>query len=1156
MQQQMVMMHQTIQALQAQLNNQQPPPQVDINQIAATVATAVANVGGGGGGGGGGGPRQIDLLREWDNAVKRAGKPKHFSGIEDDWHVYASAWKTWTETVHVKHIFDAGYVFPTVGQPFRGANASAEVIRLETEKVSFCFNQITQAMQGSAATIVNNSPTKKLVAADATFNNRATQLWTELTAKFQDNTEGRAVQIESELLEMLKFDPSAKDWTQHIGDCNVQRDKLLAIRPNKCTNDEYKNLLVRNMAKGSGGSQVATKLVTEQSILNSTLATKTLPEVLLALDRTMRDIGILHGTNTRTGDASLMAANANVQCYCCFGWGHYARDCTDPAAANAGWSDPTQWTEDWSNARAHVTGTEFTEDEYYAGGYDETKESDEPTTIDEAAEAADATQEDEWDYSAHAMVHQGGRGTKRAANYMKTENDDGKGGKGGGWWGGKGPKGGKGSKGGKGKGGKGYKGGKGQGGRGYGGGGRFSRGYVADSRCSDLPQCKDTWANFIRRMILSNMKLILIFTVISTVLNIINPQGSCFDVTSSTGTFNASVLSSAYGIMPNSTPLWPILDYNKAYITYPLSLLEVAVIDAPAIQASAMVAHALATYGLLDNVTFGLVYDTGATENFIKDISFMIKSSMVPYRKGIKVGNSEVIYSTHWGQARLPFVDYDGNVVSIVVDALYAPDISNNLISGDYMRDYVKSDVFIGQMCAYIGLRKPGNSDVGAYIPLLRRDGMILINATEPRMDANGDESDYIKWAVSNTNCYAMANSTSTEGTGNRDLMHARFGCIDDRKLQDTADATIGMKLTGKRSNCDICPQAKMRAANAPKNATPVNEPGDLVIADDVGPFIESSSKKKYRRDIIDACTGYLYSESSDTLSGVNWVRMIRRFIARVLRPAEIWKPKTVASDGATGFGAGKTGSALVKAWFERHFINRWFSAPRAHYQVGRIERAHAVIQNVSNAMMLRGSAPKKYWPYASDAAVHVLNLTVNKHASRYMAKKLGIPGYKACAVEAMTGAKPPVNSLKVMFCRCYVLDELEIRDSKFDRKGVPAINFGYADTMGYKAYITLLEDEGKIRISQNVIFYEDEFPFAKLQPPLTTNVLNEPTIPGDFPVNSLDEDLGLPEIPIRMSGPLSQSDTSHGVIEGELESGQARSGAPESGQARGAPGG
>ena len=516
------------------------------------------------------------------------------------------------------------------------------------------------------------------------------------------------------------------------------------------------------------------------------------------------------------------------------------------------------------------------------------------------------------------------------------------------------------------------------------------------------------------------------------------------------------------------------------------------------------------------------------------------------------VGNSEVIYSTHKGKAKLPLVDYNGSVIEIVVDALYAPEISNNLISGDYMRDYVKSDVFIGQMCAYIGLRKPGESELGAYIPLLRRDGMILINATEPRMDATGNTADYQKWAVNNTNCYAMANNTSTEGTGNRDLMHARFGCIDDKKLNDTAEATIGMKLTGKRSNCNICPQAKMRAANAPKSSTPVNEPGDLIIADDVGPFIESSSKKRYRRDIIDSCTGYLYSESSDTLNGVNWLRMIRRFIARVLRPAEIWKPKTVASDGATGFGAGKTGSGLVKAWFERHFINRWFSAPRAHYQIGRVERAHAVIQNVSNAMMLRGSVPKKYWPYASDAAVHVLNLTSNKHASRYMAKKLNIPGYKASAMEAMTGAKPPVNHLKVMFSRCFVLDELEIRDTKFDRKGVPAVMFGYADTMGYKAYLTLLEDEGKIRISQNVVFHEDEFPFEKLVVPQPSNILNAPSDPGDFPVCSLDEDLLAPvggsgtEMPnsirIENSGPLSQSDTSHGVIEGELESGQTRS--------------
>ena len=74
-------------------------------------------------------------------------------------------------------------------------------------------------------------------------------------------------------------------------------------------------------------------------------------------------------------------------------------------------------------------------------------------------------------------------------------------------------------------------------------------------------------------------------------------------------------------------------DISAMVLACPLTLTEVTIHDAPEINASALIAHALATYVLIGNVAFGLVYDTGAAENFIKDCSFMIADTMYEHRK-------------------------------------------------------------------------------------------------------------------------------------------------------------------------------------------------------------------------------------------------------------------------------------------------------------------------------------------------------------------------------------------------------------------------------------------------------------------------------------------------------------------------------------------
>ena len=93
-------------------------------------------------------PRAPDLHREWDSSVKRAGKPPVFSGHESDWHTYASSFHTWAQTAGVEHVFNQAYNFPQAGHNWRGTRATDEVVRLEVEKVKFCYNTLNQSMKG------------------------------------------------------------------------------------------------------------------------------------------------------------------------------------------------------------------------------------------------------------------------------------------------------------------------------------------------------------------------------------------------------------------------------------------------------------------------------------------------------------------------------------------------------------------------------------------------------------------------------------------------------------------------------------------------------------------------------------------------------------------------------------------------------------------------------------------------------------------------------------------------------------------------------------------------------------------------------------------------------------------------------------------------
>ena len=199
--------------------------------------------------------------------------------------------------------------------------------------------------------------------------------------------------------------------------------------------------------------------------------------------------------------------------------------------------------------------------------------------------------------------------------------------------------------------------------------------------------------------------------------------------------------------------------------------------------------------------------------------------------------------------------------------------------------------------------------------------------------------------------------------------------------------------------------------------------------------------------------------------------------MATVMRPLNVFRVKWFASDGARELGAGQANAdSEVRAWFDENCIGRWFSAPRAQWQNGKIERNHRTCTAMMMANLIRSGAPKKFWHLAREDAAYKMNFLSNPSACKAMGKS------EACAIEALTGVKPSVEHMRVWGCRAYVLNEKEIQKGTLAPRATPGVMVGYGFQHGYKAYLVYDPSTRKIRISTNVLFVEDEFPLASVK--------------------------------------------------------------------------
>lgn len=150
---------------------------------------------------------------------------------------------------------------------------------------------------------------------------------------------------------------------------------------------------------------------------------------------------------------------------------------------------------------------------------------------------------------------------------------------------------------------------------------------------------------------------------------------------------------------------------------------------------------------------------------------------------------------------------------------------------------------------------------------------------------------------------------------------------------------------------------------------------------------------------------------------------------------------------------------------YKKKGIVAFHSCPETPEQNSVVERKHQHILNVARALMFQSQSPVEFWGECVLTAVFIIN-------------RLPSPLLKdRSPLEILTAKKVDYSGLRVFGCLAYCATSPKQR-TKFQPRSRSCVFLGYP--AGYKGYKVMDLETNQIYISQNVIFHEDVFPYAK----------------------------------------------------------------------------
>ncbi|KAD4585188.1 hypothetical protein E3N88_22789 [Mikania micrantha] len=160
-----------------------------------------------------------------------------------------------------------------------------------------------------------------------------------------------------------------------------------------------------------------------------------------------------------------------------------------------------------------------------------------------------------------------------------------------------------------------------------------------------------------------------------------------------------------------------------------------------------------------------------------------------------------------------------------------------------------------------------------------------------------------------------------------------------------------------------------------------------------------------------------------------------------------------------------------LSSYFSSLGVIHRLSCPHTSEQNGFVERRHRHVVETGLTLLAQSNVPKKFWHFAFDAAVYLINRMPSRTSS------------KISPFEHIFKRTPNFSFLRVFGCQCY--PHLRSYNShKMEFRSFPCIFLGYSTS--HHGYRCLDFKTNRLYIARHVRFNENSFPFSNPPAPIS----------------------------------------------------------------------
>ncbi|MBW0488570.1 hypothetical protein O181_028285 [Austropuccinia psidii MF-1] len=365
-----------------------------------------------------------------------------------------------------------------------------------------------------------------------------------------------------------------------------------------------------------------------------------------------------------------------------------------------------------------------------------------------------------------------------------------------------------------------------------------------------------------------------------------------------------------------------------------------------------------------------VLLDSGATHHVLGDLSLFTNITKINLTLSVASAKKHPVE----GKGLICLVCPSGNL--LLTEALYCPDIPGTVIS---LGKFMKNDGIVDF-----------------------RDGVFYLHQQSCIYPCLLHHNRWFLKTYATVSCNAIVeDSNQTATLFHRRLAHISLRTI--RKLQKLK-CVDGLPTTLLQHNvklCHACSMAKSQhlPLNSPLRGI-VEKPGDVIVADLMGPFPISFDKRLYAMLVQDHYSSLVTVyplQSKPEVGGclIDWIRKLNNLTN--------FNVKRIRTDNA-----GEFLSHNLKRFFEDSGITHETIIPYEHHQAGKVERMNRTIAEAARSMLVNSGVDVSLWPYAFRQAVWVFNWVTH-------GTKIKTP------YELVTTRKPSLGVLRVFGCKAYM---------------------------------------------------------------------------------------------------------------------------------------